>query len=127
MIKGDVQMVSHEDEIMVVEDEPESRAFLIEILQLEGFRVVAFSNGAEALNHLTISEAPCLVIFDIRMPVMDGPQFRSAMLQIPRLAKIPAVVVTAFEPSAVANLLVLRVFRKPLDVDALLITIRENC
>jgi len=120
-------MVSHEDEIMVVEDEPESRAFLIEILQLEGFRVVAFSNGAEALNHLTISEPPCLVIFDIRMPVMDGPEFRSAMLQVPRLAKIPAVVVTAFEPSAVANLLVLRVFRKPLDVDALLITIRENC
>jgi hypothetical protein len=58
---------------------------------------------------------------------MDGIQFRAAMLREPRLAKIPAVLVTAFEPPAASNLGTLRVFRKPLDVDALLTAVRENC
>lgn len=115
------------DKVMVVEDEREQRSYLVQLLELEGFQVVAFSNGAEALNYLAHSTPPCLIILDMRMPVMDGAQFRSAMLQDPRLAKIPVVVVTAFEPSAAANLSVLRVFRKPVDVDALLSTVRENC
>ena len=112
---------------MVVDDEAESRTFLVRLLQLEGFTVVSFANGADALHYLANSTPPCLVIFDIRMPVMDGTQFRSAMLQDPRLAKIPAVVVTAFEPLATRNLAALRVFRKPLDFDVLLSTVRENC
>jgi CheY-like chemotaxis protein len=120
-------VVSSADKVMVVEDEPESRTYLVKILELEGFQVVSFSNGAEALKYLAGSAPPCLIVFDIRMPVMDGAQFRSAMLQDPRLAKIPVVVVTAFDPPAAANLSALRVFRKPVDVDALLGTIRENC
>jgi CheY-like chemotaxis protein len=120
-------MISHEDLIMVVDDEPESRTFLVMLLQLEGFKVVAFPNGAEALHYLANSTPPCLVIFDLWMPVIDGTQFRSAMLQDPRLATIPAVVVTAFEPLATGNLAALRVFRKPLDFDALLSTVRANC
>jgi len=36
-------------------------------------------------------------------------------------------VVTAFESLATRNLAALRVFRKPLDFDALLSTVRENC
>jgi CheY-like chemotaxis protein len=120
-------MVSHQDEVMVIEDEQESRTYLVRLLQLEGFKVVAFSNGAEALNYLGHSAPPCLIILDLRMPMMDGLQFRSAMLQDPRLAKVPVIVVTAFEPSAAASLSAVRVFRKPVDVDALLGTVRENC
>jgi CheY-like chemotaxis protein len=120
-------MVTNQDEIMVVEDERESRAYLVQILQLEGFKVVAFANGAEALNYLLQPASPCLIILDMRMPVMDGSKFRSAMLRDPRLAKIPVVVITAFEPPTAASLAALRVFRKPIDVAALLDTVRENC
>ncbi|HKV53626.1 MAG TPA: hypothetical protein VJN94_03195, partial [Candidatus Binataceae bacterium] len=59
--------------------------------------------------------------------VMDGHTFRAAMLQDPRLARIPLVVLTAAEPSAAANLSALRVFRKPVDVRALLGVIRQHC
>jgi CheY-like chemotaxis protein len=120
-------MARKDDEVMVLEDERQSRTYLVDLLQLEGFKVVAFSNGAEALNYLAQSAPPCLIIFDIRMPVMDGAQFRAAMLRKRRLANIPVVVVTAFEPPAAANLGALRVFRKPVDVDALLNTVREHC
>jgi CheY-like chemotaxis protein len=120
-------MGSSEDLIMVVDDEAESRTFLVRLLQLEGFTVVSFANGADALHYLANSTPPCLVIFDIRMPITDGTQFRSAMLKDPRLAKIPAVVVTAFERLATGELAALRVFRKPLDFGSLLNTVRENC
>jgi CheY-like chemotaxis protein len=123
-------MVSNENietEVMLVEDDAESRADLAELLQLEGYKVVAFANGAEALDHLIQSSPPHLIIMDMRMPVMDGSRFRSAILRDPELAKIPVVVVTAFEPPAAATLSALRVLRKPLDVDTLLATIRENC
>ena len=54
-------------------------------------------------------------------------QLRSALLGDPRLASIPVVVVTALEPADAAGLSVLKVFRKPLDVEALLTVVRENC
>jgi CheY-like chemotaxis protein len=114
-------------EVIVIDDEADSRTSLVQILQLEGFRAVAFSNGADALNYMGASGPPCIIILDMRMPVMDGAQFRSAMLQDPRLKKIPVVVVTAFEPAAAANLLALRTFRKPVNVTALLTIVRENC
>lgn len=120
-------MVSDKDELMIIEDDWASRTFLTELLQLEGFKVVAFADGAAALNYLAQSPPPCLVVMDIRMPVMDGLQCRVAMLRDPRLAKIPTVVVTAFETPAAAGISALRVFRKPIDVDALLAVIRENC
>ncbi|HJU12365.1 MAG TPA: response regulator [Candidatus Binataceae bacterium] len=114
-------------QVMLVEDDVETRTFLADILEIEGFKVLTFANGAEALNYLANSAPPRLIIMDMRMPVMDGPKFRSAMLQDPRLARIPVLVVTAFEPSAAAKLSVSRVFRKPVDVNALVQAVRQYC
>ncbi|MGE5140239.1 MAG: response regulator [Rudaea sp.] len=120
-------MPAIQDTVLVVEDEEEARTCLMQILELEGFRVLGFSNGAETLEYLGHSAQPCLIVMDIRMPVMDGSQLRSALLRDPRLAKIPVIVVTALEPSAAAGLAALRVFRKPVDIDALVHVVRQNC
>ena len=120
-------MSPHEDTVLVIEDEDEARNFLIQILELEGFVAKGFSNGAEALEFLRHSELPCLIVLDVRMPVMDGPRFRAAMVADPRLATVPLVVVTAFDPSVGAGLSALRVFTKPVDVNALVELIRRNC
>ncbi len=120
-------MAADEDTVLVVEDEDEARTSLMQILEFEGFRVLGFSNGAEALNYLAQSREPCVIVMDIRMPVMGGSEFRTEMLRDERLSKIPVVVVTALEPSAAAGLSAVRVFRKPVDVDALVHVIRQNC
>jgi CheY-like chemotaxis protein len=120
-------MSSGQAKIMLVEDDAETRDSLGEILELEGFRVVAFANGAEALDYLTRSPVPRLIIMDLRMPVMDGPQFRSTMLRDPRLARIPVVIATAYEPSAAARLSASKVLRKPVDVNVLLDVARQYC
>jgi CheY-like chemotaxis protein len=112
-------------DVLVVEDEEEARTFLVQILEYEGFSVRGFANAPDALSYLAQSEEPCVI--DLRMPIMDGPRFRAALLQDPRLAKVPVVVVTALDPSAAAGLGALRVLRKPVDVDVLLAVIRQNC
>jgi two-component system, cell cycle sensor histidine kinase and response regulator CckA len=59
--------------IMVVEDEPTVRDLVINILEAEGFRVLAAQNGEEALQiaecHLGNID---LVLTDIVMPGMSG-------------------------------------------------------
>jgi CheY-like chemotaxis protein len=113
--------------VLVVDDEEVARDFLREILELEGFDVRGFANGAEALDYLNGPAQPCLIILDLRMPVMSGPQFRAAMLSDQRLAAIPVIVVTALDPSAAANLSAVRVFRKPIDLQALVSVVRQHC
>jgi CheY-like chemotaxis protein len=65
--------------ILVVEDEEESRQALMQLLELEGFKVVGASNGAEAMDYLSVAELPCLIILDLPMPVMSGRQLRAAL------------------------------------------------
>jgi CheY-like chemotaxis protein len=120
-------MTSAGDIVMVVEDEEDARAFLVQILELEGYKALGFANGAEALQYLEQSEEPCIIILDLRMPVMDGPAFRVAQQKDPRLANIPVVVVTALDPAAAANLSALRVLRKPVDIEALVDLVRKHC
>jgi CheY-like chemotaxis protein len=120
-------MAGGEAKIMLVEDDAEARECLGEILELEGFKVVPFANGAEAFDYLTHAPLPRLIIMDMRMPRMDGPQFRAAMLRDPRLARIPVVVVTAYDPPIAARLSVSKVFRKPIDINALVDVVRQYC
>jgi hypothetical protein len=59
--------------------------------------------------------------------VLDGRQLRAALLQVAELAKIPVVVVSALDSSALAVLEIVRVFWKPLDIEALVSVVREHC
>jgi CheY-like chemotaxis protein len=116
-----------EDTVLVIEDEDEARNILTELLELEGFNVHGCANGAEALAYLGSSEKPCLIILDLLMPVMDGRQFRAAMLKDSEIAKIPVIVVTALDPSDASDLKATKVLKKPVNVGALIDIVRANC
>lgn len=57
--------------ILVVDDEPEIRSILQEILQDENYRVATAENAARA-RQLYLEERPDLVLLDIWMPDLDG-------------------------------------------------------
>ncbi|USG63356.1 response regulator [Brevibacillus ruminantium] len=58
--------------ILVIDDEPITRMDIREMLQEEGYDVVAEGkNGKEAIE-LTQKWKPNLIIMDVKMPVMDG-------------------------------------------------------
>ena len=57
--------------LLVVEDQRESRQFLVQLLEPLGFEVRQAVNGQEAIE-LWVSFAPHLIWMDLRMPVLDG-------------------------------------------------------
>jgi CheY-like chemotaxis protein len=83
----------------VVEDDREQRETLCAMLDFEGFGHAEAANGREALDYLNASKAPCLVLLDLEMPVMNGWDFRARQLADERLSRIPVVVVTANDES----------------------------
>lgn len=61
--------------VMIVEDNPEIRVALGELLGSEGFDVALADNGRHALDRLASGEAPDWIVLDLMMPVMDGWDF----------------------------------------------------
>jgi CheY-like chemotaxis protein len=84
--------------VLVVEDDREQRESLCAMLDFEGFGHAEAANGREALDYLDRSGAPCVILLDLDMPVMNGWNFRAQQLADQRLSCIPVVVVTANDP-----------------------------
>src|SRR5688572_18631294 len=81
--------------ILVIEDDKDIREALHDSLHMIGYRVQVASNGQEALDVLGRMEPPCLILLDLMMPIMDGWEFRAKQKNIPKIANIPVVVVSA--------------------------------
>lgn len=62
----------HENLILVVEDDDGIRESVVDILEGEGFKVIAVKNGREALDTLEQGIKPCWVLLDQFMPKMNG-------------------------------------------------------
>ena len=107
--------------VLVIEDDKDVRNVLSEVLDDEGYCVVAKTNGMEALKHLRQHPPPFLILLDLMMPVMNGAEFRVEQLQDPRLHAIPTVVLTAVD-SGLKNPIFTgcRLLRKPIDLNTLL-------
>jgi CheY-like chemotaxis protein len=120
--------------VLIVEDDPETREMLRQLLATEGFYAVAAADGLEALHLLRTvrhraPEAPCLVLLDLKMPRLGGNEFRRAQLGDPTVANVPIAVMSgacdleqrAQAMGAVATL------PKPLDVDLLIEVVKRYC
>lgn len=82
--------------ILVVDDEPEYRLVLRNVLVHEGFTVVLAENGEDGYRKL--KESPVdLVISDIYMPVMDGMKFHKAVRDDPAFVTLPFLFVSAYD------------------------------
>jgi predicted PurR-regulated permease PerM/ActR/RegA family two-component response regulator len=81
--------------ILIVEDDPDIREMLRDVLETEGYRVHIASNGQEALNTFETIYDIGLVLMDINMPVMDGKKLFETMKTMPILSTIPVVFLSA--------------------------------
>lgn len=113
--------------ILVVEDDPDLRRFLVDALGDEGHDIHQAASGAEALALLRGS-TPDLILLDISMPEMDGREFREAQRRLPLPAsRTPVVLVTGVHDytGLVEELHAAAILRKPFDLDALFRTVEE--
>ena len=120
--------------VLIVEDDPETREMLASLLATQGFHAVAAEDGLEALHLLRTvrrraPDVPCLVLLDLRMPRLSGGEFRRAQLGDPTVASVPVAVMsgaTDAEQRAQALGAVATV-TKPINVDILLDIVRRYC
>src|SRR4051794_8877673 len=115
-------------EVLIVEDDPDTREMLERFLELEGFAVRSAANGQDALQALAGDRRPSVIVLDLMMPVMNGWQFREAQRQHPTLSSIPVIVVTAAGPrSEIPAIAADGWLSKPVDLERLLTTINALC
>jgi signal transduction histidine kinase/DNA-binding response OmpR family regulator/HAMP domain-containing protein len=85
--------------ILIVDDDPPTRAMMRRTLEREGFGVVEAANGLAGLEQVA-EHNPALILLDIMMPEMDGFHFVAELRGHQEWARIPVVVVTAKDLSA---------------------------
>src|SRR5262252_4292670 len=112
--------------VLVVEDDPDIRDIVQDLLESEGYDVIPASHGKQALEFLREvkdSARPALVILDMMMPLVDGRQVLEAMRREPRLASIPVLVISAVvreKPEGASGFL-----RKPVSLEKLFEAVRS--
>ena len=80
--------------VLVVDDDPDIREQVAEILADEGYDVITAANGREALERLRDGGRPALILMDLLMPVMDGWALRAELERDPRTREIPVVLLS---------------------------------
>ena len=81
--------------ILVIEDEPDLRSGITELLNFEGFQVVSAENGSDGLIK-AISESPNLILCDILMPDMNGFEVLERWKKVTDKADVvPFIIITA--------------------------------
>lgn len=125
---GHLGGVGNPAHILVVDDDPDLRKSLAEVLQDVGYEVSCARNGEEALRALD-GEVPSAILLDLTMPIMDGWTFRERQQGDPRIAQIPTVVITAsFSDARRAESLHADAFLpKPFEVSSLTETLQRLC
>lgn len=114
--------------ILVVDDDPATRALMATWFDLEGYDVRMARNGSEALTLLK-DEVPCLMVVDLDMPVMDGAELRRRQLLMPSVSAVPFILVSAAHNAVriARGLGIPDVIPKPIDADQLLRTVGLRC
>jgi len=80
--------------ILIIDDHPEIRENIAEILQLAGYATSLAENGKKGLE-IAMKEKPSLIICDIMMPELDGYGVLHLLRKNPETEYIPFIFLTA--------------------------------
>jgi len=111
--------------VLVVDDARQNREMLLDALGMLGFELTSAEDGAECIE-VARATRPDLIVMDLTMPVMDGCEATRRLRNIPALASVPVIGISASATSeaearcreAGANAFI----AKPIDRDTLLDT-----
>lgn len=112
--------------MLVVEDDPEIRFVVRQVLESEGYSVVEAENGQQAVSRIDQGLSPHLILLDLNMPVMDGKEFLSVRKSRPDMHSIPVIVITASMNEKAADGAT-AFLRKPPDLERLIALVQEHC
>ena len=115
--------------ILVVDDDDDIRRIAsLALGRLGGFSVVVAADGPDALARAR-ADVPDLVLLDVTMPGMDGPETMNALRADPATARVPVVFFTATSSEAEVTRLLglgaIGVVPKPFEVQELPRRVRQ--
>ncbi len=79
---------------IAVVDDNEDNTVLLEALLQDQYRVITFMNGFDALKSF-LQQPPDLVLLDISLPVLSGPEILNQIRQNEQLKSLRVVALTA--------------------------------
>lgn len=80
--------------ILYIEDNPENRLLMRRVLVAEGYAIEEAVDGATGLQK-ALEQQPDLVLLDINLPEIDGYEVTARLKQLPNMAGVPIIAVTA--------------------------------
>jgi twitching motility two-component system response regulator PilH len=80
--------------ILVVDDSPTDRQFMLEMLAKKGYQVVTAENGEDAIVKAK-SELPDLILMDVVMPGLNGYQATRQITRDDATKHIPVIMCTS--------------------------------
>ena len=115
--------------VLVIDDSANIREALAVALGLEGYAVETATDGLDALRKLHAGLRPDLIVSDMMMPVMNGFEFRQALLTDPTLPKTPFIAYSAItDPNETARHLRADAYLyKPADIAQIAAIVHRFC
>ena len=113
--------------VLVVEDDPDIRQAIASLLEDDGYPVITAVDGAQGLAWLRAAPSldACVVLLDLRMPVMDGGAFLTEVRATPSLKDLRVCVLSADPAPAPAG--ADYVLQKPIAASTLLRVVERLC
>jgi DNA-binding response OmpR family regulator len=109
---------------LVVEDDPDLRHALREVIERAGYDVITAADGREALAHISGRATPvALILLDWLLPVMPAPALLARIALDTRHCSTPVLVLSGHDRIAPADLGVTAVLMKPVRTRTLITVI----
>jgi DNA-binding response OmpR family regulator len=89
--------------ILVVEDDPVIMQLVKDVVEEEGYSVVAAQDGREAYRILEKESDFVAGIFDVKMPAIQGTDLLRYMQTEKRLVRIPVLIMTSQQSAAIQS------------------------
>ena len=105
--------------VLVVDDDPDMRASISELLEDHGYLAVEAPDGRKALEYLRHQQAPACLILDLWMPELDGWSLATAIGK-GEVPNVPTILVTAASSDNGYPVPNSQVLHKPIDPERLL-------
>lgn len=115
--------------VLVVEDDIACRDAIAVTLREAGYVVIEAGDGVEALRLLLANETPkpMVIVLDLRMPNMSGPELLKIMKSYHRLSQIPVILTSAGPAYRLEDSPEMGWLKKPFDAERLVSLVTERC
>lgn len=105
--------------ILLVEDDYRLRQMIKEVFELSDIEIDTAGNGKEALEYLNQNPPPRLMLLDLMMPVMSGPELLDKLNEEGKLDKFPIVLVSTLADDEKLNPYGFPALMKPVSLQTL--------